>query len=174
MAQAVEPTPVIFRKDRIKNFKVTAVFPTIPEDRSGYMMQCYAHIGQHGQCSMSWYIGTRPALPDEFADLKRELESMGYVLDVCRRMTPRHKAAREVAIIDPGQKALLLVAATGENGGFMLTSAVLKTSERDTRTLLNAFASIGFLKKTVSEATHIPYWTLTRRGWAQVRRLKSS
>lgn len=82
--QDKEETPVLFRWS---DGEVTAVFPTIPADNSGRLMTCYAHIGQHSACHPAWLRDTRPAKPEEYADLKRELESApyGYRLKVCRR-----------------------------------------------------------------------------------------
>ena len=71
-------TPVLFRADRTGQFKgdVTAVFPTL-EATLGYMV-CYAHVGQHSECSIDWYYDTRPAKPAEYADLQAELVRQGY------------------------------------------------------------------------------------------------
>lgn len=85
-------TPVLFRMDRHgKHREVTAVFPTQPADISGAAMSCYAHIGQHGACCREWLQSTRPAKPDEYADLKAELEAVPYEyrLKVYRRITPQ-------------------------------------------------------------------------------------
>jgi hypothetical protein len=86
---------VIFRAERSGQFKgdVTAVFPTLPADQHGHMMTCYAHIGQHSGCDHGWYNKTRPAKPDEYADLKRELESVPYEykLKVCKRISSKHR-----------------------------------------------------------------------------------
>lgn len=67
--------PVIFRAERSGPFKgeITAVFPTIAADYAGRLMQCYAHIGQHCAGSLDWYRSTRPATPEESADLLAEL-----------------------------------------------------------------------------------------------------
>lgn len=81
--------PVLFRVD---SGGVTAVFPTEPGDYSGNMT-CYAHVGQHSGCSFGWYLTTRAATPAEYADLKAELESIGYRLKVYRRLTRGHRAA---------------------------------------------------------------------------------
>jgi len=93
-----EFTPVIFRTD--KDGEVTAVFPTQPGGRIGDgTFLCYAHVGQHGGCSLGWYQTTRPAKASEYADLKRELESApyGYRLKVAQRMTKEHRAAYDAA-----------------------------------------------------------------------------
>lgn len=89
--QDTEETPVLFRVHR--NPKecgghVTAVFPCDPHDLNGHSMVCYEHVGQHGGCGFAYYQETRPALPSEYADLKRELESapFGYRLKVYQRI----------------------------------------------------------------------------------------
>jgi hypothetical protein len=84
---SVEKTKVIFRKDR-KSGEITAVFPEWTEHSWAYVT-CYAHFGQHGTCSHEWYMTTSPATPDEYADLKAELERIDYVLDVRVRWTNR-------------------------------------------------------------------------------------
>lgn len=63
-------TRVVFRKDK---GEIVAVFPDDEGD-----MGCYAHVGQHSICSRGWYRTTRPAAEEEYADLKRELESAPY------------------------------------------------------------------------------------------------
>jgi hypothetical protein len=79
--QDTEVTPVIFRVHRepkTHGGEVTAVFPCDPADLDGCKMTCYAHVGQHGSCDYGWYQETRPAFPEEYADLKQELESAPY------------------------------------------------------------------------------------------------
>lgn len=100
--QDANETPVLFRVDRSGDFKgnVTAVFPCEPYDRQGYQMSCYAHVGQHGGCSFDWLHETRPAKPEEYADLKRELESApyGYRLKICKRISSHMHDARRSAV----------------------------------------------------------------------------
>jgi hypothetical protein len=67
---------VIFRKDRGKNPEVTAVFPTEVGGAKMGDMTCYAHIGQHSGCSYGWYLTTRRARPEEYADLLAELRQI--------------------------------------------------------------------------------------------------
>lgn len=102
-----DKTIVLFRAEKHGNFKgdVTAVFPCIPGS-SEHDMSCYVHIGQHSSCTMEWYYTTRPARPEEYADLKTELENYGstdsrYSLDIRRRMPndaheKRRQAMREM------------------------------------------------------------------------------
>jgi hypothetical protein len=105
-AQDKEETPVMFRADRAGQFKghVTAVFPCEPGTNDAGTMSCFAHVGQHGACSLEWYNSTRPATPEEYADLKKELESApyGYRLKIYKRMArgfakTRRNALRRVA-----------------------------------------------------------------------------
>lgn len=88
-----EVTAVLFRMERNEGNgeSCLAVFPSIPAD-VGYTMSCYSHIGQHAGCTYKYYRSTRPAAPEEYADLKRELESYGppdahYRLRVVSRLT---------------------------------------------------------------------------------------
>lgn len=64
---------VIFRIEPCGD--VMAVFPSIPADYHGSML-CYAHIGQHGGCSESYYRKTKPAAPNQYASLLVELRGI--------------------------------------------------------------------------------------------------
>lgn len=96
--------PVLFRRDRTKDFEVTAVFPTMPADDGGTLMTCYAHVGQHSGCSHGWYANTMPAAPADYADLLAELKRIyetgedAVTLHVFRRITPEHRAAFDEAV----------------------------------------------------------------------------
>ena len=98
MEQDTEVTPVVFRRERRKDGEVTAVFPTIPADVEGRQMTCYAHVGQHGGCSLAWYNGTRAAKPEQYRDLAREIEQLGYRLKVYARIQPAHRKAFDAAL----------------------------------------------------------------------------
>jgi hypothetical protein len=85
MNQDTEKTIVIFRKFKNGNKEVIALFPEIagtllPETCSSYM-----HIGQHGGAMADLTDITRPATPEEYAELKEELESIGYNLTVKKK-----------------------------------------------------------------------------------------
>lgn len=43
---------------------------------------CYAHIGQHSECSPEYVANLKRATPEQYADLKAELESIGYNLEI--------------------------------------------------------------------------------------------
>lgn len=60
---------------------VLAVFPQLNYNKrmsGNFKKVCYSHIGQHSGCTKSYYQGLKRALPEQYQDLKSELESMGY------------------------------------------------------------------------------------------------
>lgn len=87
----------------------TAIFPTLPGGPRGRYMTCYSHNGQHSYCGEGWYYqSTRPAKPDEYADLLAELRSI-YENDDCgdavelvvyQRITPMHRRMMASAVAD--------------------------------------------------------------------------
>ncbi len=72
---------------RVIRGEVEAFLPDVPANPGNIM--CYAHIGQHSEASRGYYGMGRPATPREYAPLKRELESIGYKLQVVKRLPPR-------------------------------------------------------------------------------------
>jgi len=71
-------TVVVFRKwKKSEGGGILALFPL--EQERGYLCTSYEHIGQHGAAD---YVGcimrTKSAKPEEYADLKKELESEPY------------------------------------------------------------------------------------------------
>ncbi len=77
---------VVFRVWRDKASDVFALFPELPADTVGRLCTSYAHVGQHGGADYGYCIRqSRPARPEEYADLAAELTTIGYVLDVRRR-----------------------------------------------------------------------------------------
>jgi excisionase family DNA binding protein len=92
-------TKVVFRKWHGEGGGILALFPEIPADIHGHHCQSYQHVGQHGGADYSLCIGkTAPAAPGEYADLKEELESIGYRLEVVNRITPAMVEARRRAL----------------------------------------------------------------------------
>jgi hypothetical protein len=89
-----ERTIVIFRKIR---GEVIALFPTEPGTSDPRTCWSYTHTGQHGAACASGH-GWPLAAPAEFAPLKRELESLGYVLDVRTRSCPAYAATRRQSL----------------------------------------------------------------------------
>lgn len=90
-------TKVIYRK--FPEGDVIALFPELPGDSSPHTCLSYQHIGQHGAASTDLSRSTTPATPAEYADLERELQSIGYDdLKVYSRFTRQDFKARLNAI----------------------------------------------------------------------------
>jgi hypothetical protein len=84
-------TRVIFRMTPIDNiYKVAeciAFFIDVPWNYNKDSVTSYMHVGQHGSSTMGFYYDCKPATPEQYNDLKWELESLGYDLDICKRWT---------------------------------------------------------------------------------------
>ena len=80
----LEETLTIFRKWKNKDAwsgEIIALFPDLYE-MTGRILS-YMRVGQHGMADYSHVIGmTTKATPEEYSDLKTELESIGYVLKI--------------------------------------------------------------------------------------------
>jgi len=87
MKKDTHTTDIIFRKEKSGDFKGTifALFPHECGDRNGHVTS-YQHVGQH---STAHYMGciadSVPATEEEYADLKREMESLGYNIKVVKK-----------------------------------------------------------------------------------------
>lgn len=74
---------VHFRKFKGDNGQVTAVFPYVTETRTD--VACYVHVGQHSTCSFDYVGMSKPVTPKEYLPLKKELESIGYEVNVIKK-----------------------------------------------------------------------------------------
>jgi hypothetical protein len=78
---------VVFRK--WKDGTIDALFPFDRFETKGYNVASYSHVGQHSAADYNFMIRvTKPAKEQEYHDLLRELESIGYHLAV-RKRKPR-------------------------------------------------------------------------------------
>mgnify|MGYP001599051550 CR=1 FL=1 len=67
-----------------RSLYVFALFPEI--DEGGGLCSSYEHVGQHGAADYQGCIArTTPATPAEYADLRAELEGLGYNLRIMKR-----------------------------------------------------------------------------------------
>ena len=74
---------------------VLALFPGIAATYEGNYCSSYQHFGQHGSADYNHCISmTRPATEEEYAELRGELESLGYNLVVIRRTSQAIHAKR--------------------------------------------------------------------------------
>lgn len=92
-----QPVTAVFRTFR-KGGEVIALFPEIPSDAYGHYCESYSRVGQHGGAYPGAINGTRPATPEEIEPLKRELEGIGYVVTVRRKITPLMHEKRRAAL----------------------------------------------------------------------------
>ena len=78
-------TRVIYRVYRGKDGgDVVAILPDVPANTPHVTV--YQHLGQHGEAPYWAVMGaTRPATPEEYAPLHRELTGIGYRLIVRKR-----------------------------------------------------------------------------------------
>lgn len=82
MAKTTERTRIVFR---FWDGDVIALLPDHIENNRWDVM-CYQHIGQHGTADYGHIISqSRPATPEEYADLKHELEIVGYAVHPIKR-----------------------------------------------------------------------------------------
>ena len=83
-----EKTKVVFRVWTGDNKGVLALFPEEAADTDAGHCLSYENTGQHGSAdALLCVLNTRPALPHEYADLKKELERRGYDLEIRRRIS---------------------------------------------------------------------------------------
>ena len=99
--KALQTVKVIFRMDKWLD-ECIAFFPELP-GTNDYLMNCtsYVHCGQHGAASFNYYFeSTRPAMPEEYADLLAELTQIynDCTLKVCKRMIYADMLARKQAV----------------------------------------------------------------------------
>lgn len=73
---------------------IIALFPEIPADQCADHCQSYQKIGQHGAASIDLTHVTSAAKPAEYADLAKELASIGYTLKPVTRATQGMRAIR--------------------------------------------------------------------------------
>lgn len=84
-----EKTKVIFRRYPDAG-DIIAIFPELPGTNDPGTCLCYQHLGQHGDCYPVGVIrSTKPATPEQYASLMRELRRFGYELLVLKRI-PRN------------------------------------------------------------------------------------
>ncbi len=79
----VGTTDVIFMKE-CPDADIFAVFPGIPT--TDYLVTCYAHVGQHGSCSLEYCADCIEVTdPVEYTELYNELGRVGYIPNVVRK-----------------------------------------------------------------------------------------
>ena len=90
-------TKVIFRKFK-DNGEIIALFPELPGTNDVCTCESYVHNGQHGSASVNMSAITVRASEKEYEALKKELESIGYKLEIVNRFSTLHFDARLKAL----------------------------------------------------------------------------
>lgn len=98
--QSPPATAVIFRIwPKSEGGDIIAIFPSIPGTFDPHTCQSYQRIGQHGACDpMALTQALRLAKPSDYAELASELERIGCVLDIRRRIPRNALEIRRAAI----------------------------------------------------------------------------
>lgn len=93
----MNPTATLRARVIFRYFKgeVFAFFPGIAANANPDFCLCYAYGGRHGPAHYYGGIrGSRPAKYVEYVSLERELERLGYALEIVTRATPADWRAR--------------------------------------------------------------------------------
>jgi hypothetical protein len=99
-------TPVIFRKfPASEGGEIIAIFPYDKADAEGNVSS-YMTVGQHGAASPQLVGRTKLASSSQYADLKRELEGIGYRLRVIKKWPTAGAMRRILSHQNPGPSAL--------------------------------------------------------------------
>ncbi len=61
--------------------EVTAVFI---DEKNPQLPDCYSRIGQHSICSINWVKEQKPATKKQYEPLLRELQSIGYEVEIIK------------------------------------------------------------------------------------------
>jgi len=77
-----EPIKVMFLVNDSDDSNVYAYFPDYDYDENKKYKVAYSHIGQHSAIHPDYVKNSRPATPEEYSELKSELENLGYDLEV--------------------------------------------------------------------------------------------
>ncbi len=94
-----EKTKVIFRKYPDGN--VIALLIEEPADLNPSHCNSYMHVGQHSAVDpLKVVCQTILASEEEYADLKEEMESLGYEFEVLHRLRRTHLSQRETNLKD--------------------------------------------------------------------------
>lgn len=104
MNDAEEKTMVIFRKwNKREGGGILALFPELPADPQGFHCESYESVGGHSGANYQGLVSvlhapTIPATPEEYAELKEELEGLGYILEIRKRAPSDAYQTRRAAL----------------------------------------------------------------------------
>jgi len=102
MSKNTEKTKVVFRKFRDGEKEIIALFPEEIADFNPCNCVAYMHTGQHGSASRFLTNSTDRAKPEEYKDLKGELERLCYSLQIMKKITKQDDDLRLRKILSMG------------------------------------------------------------------------
>lgn len=89
MKKGTKKTDVKFLIEKPEGNLPCSVFAFFPKEKynnigtdADKLFTCYAHIGQHSACHIDYVNECKQATKEEYKDLKEELESIGYNLNI--------------------------------------------------------------------------------------------
>ena len=82
MKKDTHKTKVKFLIHKHDKSDVFAYFPDIKFTDEVNMYSSYAHTGQHSACHLYYTFECNNATPEQYNDLKNELEGIGYNLEI--------------------------------------------------------------------------------------------
>ena len=89
MIQDTNITDVLFLIEKPEGELTCNVFAFMPKElhnnSNPKLFTSYAHIGQHSSCCLEYANECKEATSIEYADLKKELESIGYNLNILNK-----------------------------------------------------------------------------------------
>lgn len=89
MKQDTNITDVLFLIEKPEGDLPCNVFAFMPKDKWNNceegIFTSYAHLGQHSGCHIDYANECKEATSIEYADLKKELESIGYNINILNK-----------------------------------------------------------------------------------------
>jgi hypothetical protein len=84
--KSTNKTDVLFLIEQPLSDLEPSVFAFFPnEAESVDLKMCYAHLGQHSSCHIDYANECKQATQEQYNDLLKELESIGYNLNVLNK-----------------------------------------------------------------------------------------
>jgi len=80
-----EFTRCIFKMTPARCGTVEPIAFLLDVDANWGSVMSYMHVGQHGEADIGYFYDCTPATPEQYADLKAELQSIGYRLIIRKR-----------------------------------------------------------------------------------------
>lgn len=142
-----------------QNPDLFAYFPEENFDREGKFKTSYSHMGQHSAVHPAYAKESRQAKPYEYKDLKAELESIGYKLEVLNQTNETTGSGSSGAYVGP---------AAWKKGGDLMENEEYQPDEEDCFIESNGWKySVSCGGKFMGEFTEMEDALNTVKTWKQ-------